>query len=68
MDLGHYFSGSYPKDWVVMEDIALVEERATGSMVKEIVLRKEYDTTMGIAGYYKNYSKDKNKKNMKAYL
>ena len=41
MDLGHYLSNSDSKDKIVMEDIALVEGMTTGSMVKEIVLRKE---------------------------
>ena len=51
-----------------MEDIVLMEEMATGYMVKEIMLRKEYDTTMGISDYYRHYSKDKKRKNLKSYL
>ena len=41
LDLGRYLSNSGSKDEVAMEDIALVEGKATGSTVKEIVLRKE---------------------------
>ena len=49
------------KDWVVMKDIALVEDMATSSMVKEIVLKKERDISMDITECYKHYSKDKKK-------
>ena len=41
MDLGHCLSSYDSKDDILMEDIILVEGKATGSMVKEIVLRKE---------------------------
>lgn len=41
-----------------MENIALVEGKATCSMVKEILLRKEQDMAMGIVNHYKNCSKD----------
>ena len=58
MDLGHYLSNYDSKDKTDMEDIALVEGKATGSKVKEIVLKKEWDMAMEIVDHYRHYSKN----------
>ena len=58
LDLGHYLSNFDSKDKIAMEDIELVEGKATGSRVKEILLRKEYDMSMEISNHCKHYSKN----------
>ena len=52
LDVGHYLSNSDSTGKVEMEHIALVEGKATGSRVKEIVL-KEWDMAVGITDHIK---------------
>lgn len=51
-------SNSGANNMVEMEDTEMVENETIGSMVKEIELEEEWDTTMGIDEHYIHYSTD----------